>query len=109
MRPPGGYSPDMMNWANDIDVYNIYSDMVVYDHSNYYTNRPYHCVYCGRRDGKNYYYNNDAITAMYENHIMMNERMPDILSGAMGNYTYTARFETLEEVNEFIEKVLQEA
>ncbi len=35
--------------------------------------------------------------------------MPDILSGAMGNYTYTARFETLEEVNEFIEKVLQEA
>ena len=40
---------------------------------------------------------------------MMNERMPDILSGAMGNYTYTARFETLEEVNEFIEKVLQEA
>ena len=46
---------------------------------------------------------------MYGNHIMMNERMPDILSGAMGNYTYTARFETLEEVNEFIEKVLQEA
>ncbi len=109
MRPPGGYSPDMMNWANDIDVYDIYGDMVVYDHSNYYTDRPYHCVYCGRRDGKNYYYNDDGLVAMYGNHIMMNERMPDILSGAMGNYTYTARFETLEEVNEFIEKVLQEA
>lgn len=55
--------------ANDIDVYDIYGDMVVYDHSNYYTDRPYHCVYCGRRDGKNYYYNDDALVAMYGNHI----------------------------------------
>ncbi len=92
MRPPGGYSPDMMNWANDIDVYDIYGDMVVYDHSNYYTDRPYHCVYCGRRDGKNYYYNDDALVAMYGNHIMMNERMPDILSGAMGTSMSLAQF-----------------
>lgn len=71
MRPPGGYTPDMMNWANDIDVYKIYSDMVIYDNSDYYTNRPYHCVYCGRRDGKNYYYNNDALVAMFGSHIVM--------------------------------------
>ena len=98
----------MMDWANDIDIYNIYADMVVYNHSDYYTNRPYHCVYCGRRDGKEYYYNNDALMAMYGSHILMNERMPDILSGAMGNYTYTARFETLEEVHDFVDKVLKE-
>ena len=108
MRPPGGYTPDMMNWANDIDVYNIYADMVTYNHSEYYTNRSYHCIYCGRRDGKKYYYNDDALMAMYGNHIVMNERMPDILSGAMGNYTYTARFETMDEVNDFIDKVLKE-
>lgn len=46
--------------------------------------------------------------AMYGNHIVMNERMPDILSGARGNYTYTARFETMDEVNDFIDKVLKE-
>ena len=108
MRPPGGYTPDMMNWANDIDVYNIYADMVTYNHSEYYTNRSYHCIYCGRRDGKKYHYNDDALMAMYGNHIVMNERMPDILSGAMGNYTYTARFETMDEVNDFIDKVLKE-
>ena len=44
----------------------------------------------------------------YGSHILMNERMPDILSGAMGNYTYTARFETMDEVNSFINAVLQE-
>ena len=52
--------------------------------------------------------NNDALMAMYGSHILMNERMPDILSGAMGNYTYTARFETLEEVHDFVDKVLKE-
>ena len=49
-----------------------------------------------------------SLMAMYGNHIVMNERMPDILSGAMGNYTYTARFETMDEVNDFIDKVLKE-
>ena len=108
MRPPGGYTPDMMNFANDIDVYNIYSDMVVNDYSDYYTTRPYYCVYCGRRDGKKYCLNNEEIISMYKNNLVMNERMPDILSGAMGNYTYTARFETMDEVNNFINSVLQE-
>ena len=108
MRPPGGYTPDMMNFANDIDVYNIYSDMVVNDYSNYYTTHPYYCVYCGRRDGKEYCLNNEEIVSRYKNNLVMNERMPDILSGAMGNYTYTARFETMDEVNSFINAVLQE-
>ena len=36
----------------------------------------------------------------------MCERMPDILSGAMGNFTYTARFENMEQVNEFVDFVL---
>ena len=28
MRPPGGFSPDMMNYANDINVYQIWANMV---------------------------------------------------------------------------------
>ena len=31
----------------------------------------------------------------------MCERMPDILSGAMGNQMYTVRLDTLEQVREF--------
>ena len=52
--------------------------------------------------------NNEEIVSRYKNNLVMNERMPDILSGAMGNYTYTARFETMDEVNSFINAVLQE-
>lgn len=109
MRPPGGYTPDMMNWANDIDVYDIYADMVTTNQSHYHSDRPYHCVYCGRRDGIAYAHDNNEIVNHYGHHIVMNERMPYILSGAMGNYTYTARFHTMDEMNEFVDFVLMKA
>ncbi|MCD8028817.1 MAG: ATP-grasp domain-containing protein [Erysipelotrichaceae bacterium] len=106
LRTPGGYTPDMMNYANDIDVYEIYADMVTKGYSEYDHHRPYHCVYCGRRDGLNYTHNHDEIMNQYGYSMVMAERMPDILSGAMGNFTYTARFTTMDEVNAFVEYVL---
>lgn len=102
MRPPGGYTPDMMNYANNIDVYSIYADMVCQDYSDYdRDNRPYHCVYVSRRDQNHYVHSHQEIMDRYYPHMVMCERMPDILSGAMGNQMYTARFKTLEEVEEF--------
>ena len=50
MRPPGGYTPDMMNFANDINVYRIYANMAMYNEGLYQTDRPYYCVYTGKRD-----------------------------------------------------------
>lgn len=106
LRTPGGYTPDMMNYANDIDVYKIYADMVVRGYSDYDHNRPYHCVYCGRRDGLHYTHSHEEIVEKYQFDMVMCERMPDILSGAMGNFTYTARFETMDEVQAFVDYVL---
>ena len=105
-RTPGGYTPDMMNFANNIDIYSIYADMVVKGSSEYSHDRPYHCVYCGRRDGLTYTHTHDEVVQKYQFDLVMCEKMPDILSGAMGNFTYTARFETMEEVNAFVEFTL---
>lgn len=106
LRTPGGYTPDMMNFANDIDVYQIYADMVTQGYSDYDHQRPYHCVYCGRRDGINYTHSHDEIMSKYQFDLVMSERMPDILSGAMGNFTYTARFENMGQVDAFVQYVL---
>lgn len=106
LRTPGGYTPDMMNYANEIDVYSIYADMVTKGYSEYDHHRPYHCVYCGRRDHVLYKHTHNEIATKYQFDLVMCERMPDILSGAMGNFTYTARFETMDEVNAFVEYVL---
>lgn len=106
LRTPGGYTPDMMNFANDIDVYQIYADMVTKGDSEYDHHRPYHCVYCGRRDGITYTHSHEDIISQYHFDLVMCERMPDILSGAMGNFTYTARFENMEQVDAFVQYVL---
>ena len=106
MRPPGGYTPDMMNFANNINVYQIWADMVAFDKSEYDRNRPYHCVYVGRRDGRNYIHTMPEIVSMYSNNIRMQERLPEVLSGAMGNDTVLAVFETKEQVFDFVKTVL---
>lgn len=103
MRPPGGYSVDMMNFANELDVYQIWADMICTDLTTIdVTHRPYICVFASRRDGKQYRHTHREILHIYENYIVMQERMPDILSDAMGNQMYTACFKTQEEVQAFI-------
>lgn len=104
MRPPGGYSPDMMNYANDINVYLIYANMAMYNEGLYTTDRPYHCVYVGRRDkyAELYVNNSTAVYSKYGQAIVMHERMPELLGSAMGNEFYIARFKTKKEVKEFV-------
>lgn len=101
MRPPGGYTPDMMNFANDINVYLIYANMAMYNEGMYDTDRPYHTTYVGKRDKFNYKNNVASIFTRYGQNICMHDRMPDLLAEAMGNEFYVARFKTVKEVKEF--------
>ena len=98
MRPPGGFTPDMMNYANNIDVYQIWADMVTFDKGNFDKNsRPYHCVCLARRDAHKYVFSQEEVIEKYRDSIVMKERMPDIMSAAMGNDMIIARFKTLDE------------
>ena len=107
MRPPGGYTPDMMNYACDIDVYRIYAQMIAKGSAEYTTDRPYICCYTGRRDGVEYKYTNEEVKAKYGDKMCMSLRMPDLIGVAMGNYNNMARFKTTEEMNEFIKFVFE--
>ena len=108
MRPPGGFSPDMMNFANDINVYQIWANMVCYDQGHFDPEqRPYSCVHAGQRRGNNFKHSKDEIFAKYGANIMLYEEMAEVLAGAMGNYVYLARFATEEEVFEFVNYVFE--
>jgi len=101
MRPCGGFSPDMMNFANSTDVYKIYADMIAYDSSLKGVGERNYCAFAGRRDGKNFKLNHDELVNKYAAQMRMVSRIPDALSGAMGNQMYVANFPTKEEMNEF--------
>ena len=108
MRPSGGYSPDMMNFANSTDVYKIWADMIAFDRSTKPLGEHAYCAFAGRRDGKPFALSHDQICEKYAAQLRMVERIPDALSGAMGNQMYLANFPTEEEMNAFYADVIRE-
>ena len=101
MRPSGGSSPEMMNYANSTDVYKIWADMIAFDSSLKSTGRRYYCAFLGRRDGKPYVHGDDEIYGRYAENLKICRRVEPALSGAMGNRMFVANFDTREEVEEF--------
>jgi hypothetical protein len=108
MRPAGGVSPDMMNYANSTDVYKIWADMIAYDSTLRTTGEKFYCAFAGRRDGKHFAHSEEEIYAKYGTHIQKSERIPRALSGAMADKMFLATFKTQEEMNEFYSFVLSE-
>ncbi len=103
MRPAGGYTPDMMNFAHSTNVYQIYADMVAYD-SRRKAEGPEHfyCVYASRKDGHVYARTHEEIMARYGADMVMQEEMPPMNWPQMGRYMYTARLRTKKEAEAFI-------
>ncbi len=107
MRPCGGFSPDMMNYAHSTDVYKIWADMIAFDACTLESNEHAFCAYAGRRDGKEFALSDGEVMEQYASQMKMRERIPEALSGAMGNQMYVARFETAEEMENFYKDVFK--
>ena len=59
------------------------------------------CAYAARKDIHKYAHSHQEILDRYDGCIVMAERMPDVLSGAMGNEMYTALLDDEKAVFEF--------
>ena len=109
-RPTGGYTPDMMNFAHSTDVYRIWAEVVCFGerrlhdaHDNWFA------VYAGRRDNHTYAHSHREILARWGGSLMMERRVPGVLSDDMGNHMYVARVRTEQEREEFIAFVQERA
>ena len=101
MRPCGGFTPDMINFAYSTNVYKIWADMIAYGGSEMSVGEHQFCAFAGRRDGKNFRLSHEELLEKYGANMRMAERMPEALSGAMGNQMYVATFPTREEMDQF--------
>jgi len=108
MRPPGGFTPDIINFSQSVDTYQIYADVIAYNKvvNVDYSYPKYYCIYVGRRDRFNYKYDYDYLKSLYPS-IVMHDRCPNALSDALGNEFFIAKFETLEEMEGFREMVFE--
>ena len=107
MRPSGGISPDMMNYANSTDVYKIWADMIAFDKSEKTCGEKYYCAFVGRRDFKDFVYHEQAIRDRFGANLKIVGRVPKALSGAMGDTMFIANFKEKDEMDEFIREMTE--
>ncbi|HQJ12281.1 MAG TPA: ATP-grasp domain-containing protein [Anaerolineae bacterium] len=106
MRPPGGLTLDMFNYANDIDVYQGWAEMVLFGKFSMSYSRPYHCAYIGRKWRRPYRLDFDAVLQRYGSLIVQHEPISPVLAPAIGEYGYVLRSPELPVLQEAIEAIL---
>jgi biotin carboxylase len=99
MRPPGGFTTDMFNYANDIDIYNEWAHVVVFNKFTAEYSRKYHSCYVSRKHNRQYTHSHEDILRLFgECCITHHDAISGIFSAALGDYGYLIRSPYLEEI-----------
>lgn len=109
MRPPGGLTTDMFNYANDIDIYREWARLVVTGRFEANYSRPYHCCYVGRKNNRRYRYSHQEILDHLAYRLCHHEPIQSVFRGAIGDYGYLLRSPELEDVLKAADCILSEA
>ena len=95
--PPGGFLPDMINYANDLDIYDIWAAVMINDSVLIEPHRRRSCAFAGRRDNVRYAHSDFEISNRYHDQLKMMQRLPAALASAMGDTVSVALFDTMDE------------
>lgn len=99
MRPPGGLTTDMFNYANDINIYKEWANIIVYNKFTAEYSHKYHCAYIGRKLNRGYAHSHEQILNAYGTCcITHHEPISGIFSAALGEYGYLVRSPELQEI-----------
>ena len=110
LRPSGGFTPDMINYANSTDVYKDWADMITFDRlSSKGSAEKFYCVSVGLRDSRHYVHTQEEILQKYADKIVLRQRLPEVLAHGMGDNLYLAKFSDKKEMDKFIRFLIQEA
>jgi hypothetical protein len=96
MRPPGGLTVDMFNFANDFDFYREWANVVVNGRFDAIVSRPYAALYVSRRDGREYAISHEDVLREFAPLIDTETRMDSVFAAAIGDYGYLMRHPDLD-------------
>jgi hypothetical protein len=101
MRPPGGFTTDMFNYACDIDIYRAWAHLLAYGDAGLAGyRRDYYCCYASRKARYAYRYDHQTILDRFGDRIRQVESVPGVFSSALGDMGYIFRSPDLEEMRE---------
>ena len=96
MRPAGGASIDMFNYANNLDIFNEYARLVTSQSTKQAQKPLYYCAYVSRKDQNNYRYRREDLISTLGNSLIDIQQIPGIFSQIMGNEGYLIREKSKE-------------
>lgn len=111
LRAPGGYIPDKMDYAYDVDVYQIWAESLVFQENRSFPDYrfKYYVAHVGRRPGVNYAHTVDEIRARFGAKLVLEKEPPKALNGTMGSYIFLLRSTSLDELREQYSFILARA
>lgn len=108
VRPPGGFTLDMMNYAADVDLYKVWAKVITgADLSRWRHQLKFHVACASRRFGRRYRLEHDALVAELGPLLLGHGPVPPAFSAAMGDYYYLLRHPDLDPLTSAISKVEQ--
>jgi hypothetical protein len=105
MRPPGGFTTDMFNYANDIDIYQEWANVVVRNEFRAKYARKYHCCYIGRKTGKHYLLSHEEVVRRLGPMLVFHTPVSGVFRSAIGDYGYLVRAAHMDAIRQAIETV----
>lgn len=105
MRPPGGYTTDMFNFACDIDIYRAWARLLVTGSADLDYTRKYHCCYASRKNTTTYRHGHEEIMTRYGSQMVQVASVPGVFSSALGDIGYIFRspeIKVIHEITSFI-------
>jgi hypothetical protein len=91
VRPPGGLTVDMFNFANDLDFYREWANVVVHGRFDAQPSRAYACAYVGRKHRLAYVRSHEQVLSEVGPMLVHTGPMPAVLARAIGDYGYILR------------------
>ena len=99
MRPPGGFTTDMFNYACDIDIYRTWARLLVNGRTAMDYARKYHCCYASRKNHLDYCFAHEEIVSRYKDFIVQVVAVPGVFSSALGDIGYIFRSPHMDDID----------
>jgi glutathione synthase/RimK-type ligase-like ATP-grasp enzyme len=103
LRPPGGFSTDMMSAAAEVDIYDLWARMMTGERiAPRPFAPPFYTAHAGRRAGRKYAFTTEQLRAAVGDALFSERPVPPAFTATMGDVAYLLRHRELESLKRAI-------
>jgi hypothetical protein len=107
LRAPGALTTNMMCYANDIDIFRVWAEVVCDRRTTVEYARSYHVGYYGRWDERSYAHSLEEIKQRYSQEFVLHRINEEIFRKATGDNVYVLRSPDMQKLEQAREAIFE--